>query len=198
MSKKIFKIGSLVFVFALGLFVLTGCGKIETEKLTQQEYGYKLSVEVPKDKGYHFIEKLEEPNEFAMNYPSFILDGDKVQLFFENPSFVYHTSLILKEKYPDMDTENPNFDDFIKYSEFSKDSIIEINGKKAVKRKYEYGPADNFVLKGYTFDIERDDESRNFFRVMVLPKKDDADVKALMEDPEVKVIIDSLKFTSTK
>lgn len=200
MKKKLFKISNLALIFVVGL-MLTGCGnkevKIETEKLTHDDYKYKFTVEVPKEKGYKLVKKLEKENKYAMDYPDIILDGDKVQLFFKNTTFVYQTSLTIQKKYPDMDKKNPNFDDFLKYNDlgFTEKDLVDLNGSRAIKVKAKYGPADNYKLVGYRYYVEKKD-SKEYVYMMILPKNEEDDIKELMKDPEVKVIVDSLKFTS--
>lgn len=200
MKKQIKKIGNLALIIMLGLLVLTGCGKkepkIETEKLTQEMRNYKLTVEVPKEKGYKFVEKLEEKPKFAMSFPDYVLDGEKVQVFFDETSYVYQTSIILKEKYPEMDTENPNFDDFLKYNQngYTEKNIVDINGLRAIKIENEYGPAGNTILVGYTYFIERKNSDK-YIEMKVIAKNENDDIAALMKEPDVKVIIDSIKIS---
>lgn len=203
MKKQIIKISNLALVLMIGLLLLTGCGKdgakIETEKLTKEQYGYKLTVKVPKEKGYKFVEKLEETNKYAMDYPAYILDGDKVQIYFKNTSFVYQTSIILQKEHPEMDKENPNFDDFIKYNTkgYTQKDVIDLNGTRAIKVDSEYGPADNTKVVGYTYFIEKKND-KGYIYMMVLPKNEKDDIKALMKDPEVKVIVDSISIALEK
>lgn len=197
MNKKIITIGALVLIFALGLLGLTGCGnnepKIEKETLTKEESKYIVSVDVPKEKGYKFVEKVENRKEYAPYRSDYILVGDKVEIYFEHSSFVYQTHINFKKEHPDMDKDNPNFNDYVAVSRGGKEKI-DFNGREAVKEEYKYGPGSG-KLKGCYYFVNVED-IYGVLELIVLPTEENGDINALMEDPEVKVILNSIKVTA--
>ncbi len=192
--KKMIKIITLVLLLVTGLLLLTGCGneepKIETEKLTREEYSYTVSVDVPKEKGYEFVDEVEEENKNVAGYPNFVLDGEKVQIYFENSSFVYQTSTTFKDKHPEMDEENPNFSDFVAVA-YPDEEVFDLNGNKAIKVAKEYGASGNTKLVGYDYYVELSG-AKACMNIQVMPTSEDADVASLMEDIDVKTIVNSI------
>ena len=117
MNKKvIIGIVAVVAVIAVivGIVLMTKGGsnsKIETEKLTWNELKfYKVSIDVPKDKGYELIQGKSEKAPYNWD-ADFTLVSERFIIEFENTPYVYNTSNAWEEKYGETDA---NFEDFKK------------------------------------------------------------------------------------
>ena len=130
----------------------------------------------------------------------FSLKGDKAELYFSIEPYVHNTSIYFKDEYPDLDKDNPNFDDYLKVLEKGKKDykLVKIGGRKAVRfeeRGYVGKEKDKLLGYLYIIDIHHGDGDKKL-QVKVLPKDKKTDVKKFIDDDEVTCIIDSIKFKS--
>ena len=169
----------LIGIMAVLCLAITGCGKVETKKLEKKVNDWSVSIDVPKDKNYKFYEdgELKDTPEYAPYDQTFILAGDKIAVYFE-----YNYS-------------SDKFKDFIK-DRGENEKIIKYNGRDAVKTEYKYGDGSG-ELVGYQYLVSMDDMDA-YMSITILPKNEKDDIKKLVEDKEVKVIIDSIKINEVK
>lgn len=114
--------------------------------------------------------------------------------------YLYNTSIYFKDEHPDLDKDNPNFDDYLKVlKEGKKDyKLVKICGRRATRfeeRGYVGKEKDKLLGYLYIIDIHHGDSDMKL-QVKVLPKDKKTDVKKFIEDDEVTCIIDSIKFKS--
>ena len=94
-----------------------------------------------------------------------------------------------------MDAKKPNLKD-MKEAAGHKGKMFKINGKDAFRIDYRYG-AGNGELKGYDYLIETPDvRGGGYMSVVVLPVNEKDNIKKLIDEDDVKVIIDSIKITT--
>lgn len=190
------KILTITFAIIICLS-LTGCGMVRTEKLTKDSSYYKTTVKAPKSGDYTFKDDLKEKPKYAPYYPSFVLTGKKVNVYFEKNSYTYQTNVNFKKDYPDMAKRKPNLKDMNKASGHNK-KIFKINGHDAIRIDYRYG-AGSGELKGYDYLIDTSNlRGGGYMSVVVLPVNEKDKIKDLINDKDVKVIIDSIEFVSTE
>ncbi len=190
------KILTITFAIIICLS-LTGCGLVRTEKLTKDSSYYKTTVKAPKSGDYTFKDDLKEKPKYAPYYPSFVLTGKKVNVYFEKNSYTYQTNVNFKKDYPDMAKRKPNLKDMNKASGHNK-KIFKINGHDAIRIDYRYG-AGSGELKGYDYLIDTSNlRGGGYMSVVVLPVNEKDKIKDLIDDKDVKVIIDSIEFVSTE
>lgn len=188
------KILVVTFVVVLCL-VTTGCGKVKTESLTKDMSYFKVKVDVPEKQNYKFVNEVKNKPKYAPYYSSFILQGDKVTVYFEKNSFTYQTHVDFAKEHPDMDKDNPNLKDMVK-AVGHKGDMFKINGNDAFRLDYRYGVG-NGELKGYNYLIETPDLG-GYMSAVFLPTSEKDSIKDLMDQKDVKVILESIKITSTK
>ena len=197
-NKKLF---ATIAMCALSIFIiLTGCG-VKTESMSHTyDENYKVTLEVPKDHGYKFNDNKKKSFGMYDYHYDFSLKGDKAELYFSIEPYVYNTSIYFKDEYPDLDKDNPNFDDYLKVLEKGKKDykLVKIGGRKAVRfeeRGYVGKEKDKLLGYLYIIDIHHGDGDKKL-QVKVLPKDKKTDVKKFIDDDEVTCIIDSIKFKS--
>ena len=79
-----------------------------------------------------------------------------------------------------------------------KGEMFKINGKDAFRIDYRYGVG-NGKLKGYNYLIETPDiRGGGYLSVIVLPDNEKDDIKKLIEEKDVNVIIESIKVLNTE
>lgn len=198
LSKKMF---AAVSIFVLSIpIILTSCGiKKETMSHSYNE-SYKVTLEVPKDHEYKFIDNKQKSFGMYDYHYDFSLKGDKAELYFSIEPYLYNTSIYFKDEHPDLDKDNPNFDDYLKVlKEGKKDyKLVKIGGRRATRfeeRGYVGKEKDKLLGYLYIIDIHHGDSDMKL-QVKVLPKDKKTDVKKFIEDDEVTCIIDSIKFKS--
>lgn len=173
--------------------MITGCGSVKTETLTKDMSYYKAEVKVPENENYKFVDEAKNKPKYAPFYPSFILQGDKVTLYFEKNSFTYQTHVDFKKEHPDMDVNNPNLKDMKKVAGHKGD-MFKINGHDTFRIDYRYGVGKG-DLKGYNYLIDTSNlRGKGYMSVVVLPTNEKDKIEELINKKDVKVIIDSIKF----
>lgn len=187
----------IVALFAVVLcFMITGCGKVKTEDLTKDMSYFKVTVKVPEKQNYKFVDDIKNKPKYAPYYPSFVLTGDRVNVYFEKNSFTYQTQVNFKKEYPDMAKRKPNLKD-MKYVAGHKGKMFKINGRNAFRIDYRYGTG-NGELKGYNYLIETTDlRDGGYISVVVLPTNEKDKIEKIIDDDDIKVIIDSIKIINT-
>lgn len=120
-NKKLF---ATIAMCALSIsIILTGCG-VKTESMSHTyDENYKVTLEVPKDHGYKFNDNKKKSFGMYDYHYDFSLKGDKAELYFSIEPYVYNTSIYFQDEYPDLDKDNPNFDDYLKVLEKGKKII---------------------------------------------------------------------------
>ncbi len=172
-------------------FVMTGCG-VKTENVSKDMSFYKVSTEVPKGQDYKFVDDVKNKPKYAPYYPSFVLTGKKVNVYFEKNSFTYQTHVNFKKDHPKMNPKKPNLKD-MKEAAGYKGKMFKINGNDAFRIDYRYG-AGSGELKGYDYLIETPNvRTGGYLSVVVLPVNEKDDIKKLIDEKDVKVIIESIK-----
>ena len=190
------KIVTILFAIVI-CFVITGCGSVKTESITKDMSYYKVSVDTPKGQDYKFVDDIKNKPKYAPYYPSFALTGKKVNVYFEKNSFTYQTHVNFKKDHPKMDPKKPNLKD-MKEAAGHKGKMFKINGNDAFRIDYRYGPG-NGELKGYDYLIETPDvRGGGYLSVVVLPVNEKDDIKKLINEDDVKVIIESIKVKTDK
>lgn len=188
----------LTIAFAITLcIVITGCGKVKTEDLTKDMDYFKTTVKVPEGQNYKFVDDVKNKPKYAPFYPSFVLEGDKVTVYFEKNSYTYQTYKLFEKEYPDMDKNNPNLKD-MKVVAGHKGKIFRLNGYDALRIDYRYGEG-NGKLVGYNYLIDTPNiKGKGYMSVVFLPTNEKDSIKDLMEQEDVKVILDSIKIIDTE
>ena len=191
------KILLVTLMITLSLMI-TGCFfKVKTETLTKDMSYYKVEVKVPEKENYKFVDEAKNKPKYAPYYPSFILQGDKVTLYFEKNSYTYQTYKDFSKEYPEMDKDKPNLKD-LKVVAKHPGKIFKLNGSDALRIDYRYG-AGSGELKGYNYLIDTPSiKGKGYMSVVVLPTNEKDKIEELIDKDDVKVIIDSLKFIGTK
>lgn len=202
MNKKvIIGIVAVVAVIAiiLGIVFMTKGGsnsKLETETLTWNELKfYKLSIDVPKDKGYELIQGKSEKAPYNWD-ADFTLVSERFIIEFENTSYVYNTSNAWKKKYGKTDA---NFEDFKKVTTEKINgmtgTVKQINGKDVVVKYVSKNSKYIGMTRYYNTDGMRTDGLNTQFSatIYVLDESID-DIDVLLEEEEVKTIFDSIRI----
>lgn len=172
--------------------------KTEIETLTWNGLKFlKVSVDVPKDKGYELIEGRSEKAPFEMDV-DFTLVGEKFIIEFYDTSYVYQTSIAWKDLYGETD---PNFEDFKKATTEKINgmtgAVKQVNGEDVVIKYVESLDLSKYIglTRYYNTDGMREDGINTQFcaRFYTLDESIE-DVDILLEDEEVKAIFDSIKI----
>lgn len=202
MNKKvIIGIVAVVAVIAVivGIVLMTKGGsnsKIGTETLTWNELKfYKVSIDVPKDKGYELIKGKSEKAPYNWD-ADFTLVSERFIIEFENTSYVYNTSNAWKEKYGETDA---NFEDFKKATTEKINgmtgTVKQVNGEDVVVKYVSKNSKYIGMTRCYNTDGMRTDGLNTQFSatIYVLDESID-DIDVLLEEEEVKAIFDSIKI----
>ena len=202
MNKKvIIGIVAVVAVIAVivGIVLMTKGGsnsKIETETLTWNELKfYKVSIDVPKDKGYELIQGKSEKAPYNWD-ADFTLVSERFIIEFENTPYVYNTSNAWEEKYGETDA---NFEDFKKATTEKINgmtgTVKQINGEDVVVKYVSKDSKYIGMTRCYNTDGMRTDGLNTEFSatIYVLDESID-DIDVLLEEEEVKTIFDSIKI----
>jgi hypothetical protein len=181
--KKIFQFAILAAV-ACGLAACSGNGggsSIETETLTSDYANLRLSVNVPKDKGYQIVQSdalSDELKEFNNEDYNLYLVTDKAAFFFGEGYLSFESfadwKAMCKEKY---DAQTGYFNTY---------EELQIGGREAVKY-------DKWEEEAVSYQINTDDfsgQSIGSLKIVALQGK----IDEVLADEEVKVIFDSIKF----
>lgn len=203
--KKIMIILLVIIILAGGIFMITslvskkGDSKAikNPEVLTwDNEKNYKVSVTVPKEKGYEFVDKQSEKAPYEDSLVDFTLVGEKFIIAFEAASYTYQTSYAYKEKYGEND--KPNFEEYKKMVEEKLNSlqgkIVQVNGEDVVERSI------GSEIRGVQRVINADGklfnsaEKGGMLIADIYPTDPSVEIDTLLQDEEVKAIIDSIKI----
>lgn len=205
MNKKvIIGIIAVIVVIAVivGIVCMTGgkngngTSKAVTETLNWDNYKYyKVSIDVPKDKGYELIKGKSEKAPYNWD-ADFTLVSERFIIEFENTTYVYNTSVAWKEKYGETDA---NFEDFKKATTEKINgmtgTVKQINGEDVVVKYVSKNSKYIGMTRCYNTDEMRTDGLNTQFSatIYVLDESID-DIDVLLEDEEVKTIFDSIKI----
>ncbi|MGN1270934.1 MAG: hypothetical protein ACI4UX_03005 [Clostridia bacterium] len=201
MNKKVIIgiVAVVVIAVIVGIVLMTKGGsnsKIETETLTWNELKfYKVSIDVPKDKGYELIKGKSEKAPYNWD-AKFTLVSERFIIEFNDTSYVYQTSDAWKEKYGETEA---NFEDFKKATTEKINgmtgTVKQINGEDVVVKYVSKNSKYIGMTRCYNTDGMRTD-GKNFqfsATIYVLDESID-DIDALLEEEEVKTIFDSIKI----
>ena len=205
------KIVCLVLIMMLGVCIITGCSKKDTNDDSTVEISYKLGkgivkVSVPKDKDgkekYNFT--TEKPKGISVT-KTFYLVTDKAMIGFATSGLSYNTSVKYKEKYGD---KKATFDGYLEFIEdkdlFNKSYLpgleqMKINGRKALRYYNREGSSNNYKYYGYFYLIGVDDVYPGSRFELVVNYNEEEKPKEIKEfDKETLEIIKSLKIEANK
>ena len=126
----------------------------------------------------------------------FTLVGEKFIIAFEAASYTYQTSYAYKEKYGEND--KPNFEEYKKMVEEKLNSIqgkiVQVNGEDVVERSI------GSEIRGVQRVINADGklfnsaEKGGMLIADIYPTDPSVEIDTLLQDEEVKAIIDSIKI----
>ena len=193
-----------VILIIVGIVFMTKGGngksksKIATETLNWDNYKfYKVSVDVPKDKGYELIEGMSEKAPYEKD-PDFTLVGEKFIIEFKNMSYTYNTSTAWEKKYGETE---PNFEDFKKYTTEKINgmtgAVNQVNGEDVVKQYVKSRDLSKYIgiTRYYNTDGMRADGVNTEFYATIYAIDDSIDdIDNLLEEEEVQTIFDSIKI----
>ena len=203
--KKIIVILLVIIILAGGIFMITSLfskkGESKTIKNAEvltwdNENYYKVSVNVPKEKGYEFIAKQSEKAPYENSFINFTLVGEKFIIEFDSAGYTYQTSNAYKEKYGE--NNNPNFEEYKKMVQEKLNSIdgkiVQVNGEEVVERSI--GSKIGGIQRVINADgkLFNNAEMGGMLIANIYPTDQSIEIKTLLEDEEVKAIFDSIKI----
>lgn len=192
-KKKIFSNVLVALLVVGGLFVLTGCGKDLSTEVTLDERYYKATFTVPATKDGGEIEpNYKEEEELQWSNNDCGIANDKVAIEFKTSSWSYRTYANYKEKYGDKEGNFANYVEYMKDTEFDSQKTIKSNQfKETTVGKYD---ALTYKWNGAAYYVLDIDGLKSQLQLIVIPLNDEDKVSDLLEDPEIKSVIDSLKI----
>lgn len=193
-----------IITAALSLLVIssmTGCkdnNKIETETLSydQKNFGYKIEVNVPKEKGYEIISGISKEGTYHDNNASYSIVGDKVRIEFRNSSYVFQTGTDYVKANGKVEPSFAKFKEYVQNGGTSNqnDEFVTINGRETYKYDRRHG-AGTGELKGYVYNFDMDDITTKIsVNASIFPVDETQDISQLINDEEVQTILNSIKF----
>lgn len=209
--KKLLSVMAIIAMLTGSLFAFSGCGNKDNEKngngakadTTEVSYAYgkaKYTVAVPKkEDGSAKYEFAKEKPDGVKYLSTFYLATDTADFSIGSAGLVYNTSKTYKEKYGETKATFQGYLDFMEdpISTIPKENmkILEINGRKAVKRQIKSGSSGNYKYYGYNYMVEVDDiMPGSYVEIMVSYKNPDGESEAKPLDSEAQDILNSLKI----
>ena len=212
--KKLLSLISIIAILASSTFILSGCGdkkkedakNANTTEISTEFFKGTLTMSVPKkDDGsakYEFTkDKPEGTNKYAN--ANLYLETDKAIITIASKGLAYNTGKDYKAKYGDVKATFQGYLDFMNdpSSTIPKNGteVLEVNGRKAVKRESKEGSSGNYKYYGYYYMIEADDVMPgSYVELGVFYKGDEEHKSADPIDEETQAIINSysLKLNS--
>jgi hypothetical protein len=183
MKKKSIILG--IILTAILLF-LTGCSeeiqlqtsgtKADTTEVSYEYGKAKYTVAVPKkEDGSAKYEFVKEKPDGVKYLSTFYLATDTADFSIGSAGLVYNTSKTYKEKYGETKATFQGYLDFMEdpISTIPKENmeILEINGRKAVKRQIKSGSSGNYKYYGYNYMVEVDDIMPGSYVEITVPYK---------------------------
>lgn len=216
MKKTVFTILIIITLLST-LFLITGCGndnseekKIETIETFYNLGTTKIKVLVPKIQAEDGTDKPKY--EFTTTKPenaeargSVYLVTDKAIFAFSSSRLVYNTGIAYKEKYGEQPASFAGWVSFVKDPD-SKMSLtiknfeeIKLNNRDAAKYDYRYGTGSG-ELHGYNYRINIDELVPGSMLELVVTTKEGktGDIKSVIEDEEVKTILNSITIEAVQ
>ena len=208
--KKVLSIALVTIMLLSGLAIFSGCGdnkggngnekKDENKVEISAVHGKgTIKVNVPKKEDgsakYEFTKtKPETAPKFANG--TFFIETEKAIISFSTMGLAYNTSTQYKQKYGDVKATFQGYIDFMNDSSSTipkADEILEINGKKAVKRASKQGGSGDYKYFGFYYMIEADEfYPGSYLNVGVFYKDGVERTSAEPMDEETQAIIDSI------
>jgi len=210
--KKIISLISIIAILATSIFIFSGCGNKEENKGGKEEsketnkveistefFKGTLKLSVPKNEDgtpkYEFTkEKPATATKFANG--TYYLETDKAVITFASKGLVYNTSKDYKAKYGEVKATFQGYLDFMNdpSSTIPKDNteVLEINGRKAVKRPSRQGSSGDYKYFGYYYMVEADEVvPGSYVEIGVFYKGEEEHKSADPIDDETQAILNS-------
>ena len=192
---------TLFLIFSL--LLITACGKeekIKVENLTYKAKDYKISVNVPKDKGYKVIEGIVKEAKNSYKNAEYTIAGDKLRIEIDEAEITFTESDFYSKKYGKNKEKNwSNYkqyilDDEITHLKQHDVELIKIEGVENIQYKIYWDDTEGYdgLLRTVNFDGISDKYLLNMY---IFPSAEKQKIEDLLNDEEVKVILNSLKIT---
>ena len=218
--KKILSLISIIAILATSMFALSGCGnaegenngkngdnkKADTVDISTEFFKGTLKFSVPKkEDGTAKYEFTKDRPESLMKYANgtLYLETDKAIITIASKGWSYNTGKEYKSKYGD---KKASFDGYVEFmndptSTVPKNGVemVELNGRKAVKRQSKQGSASNYTYYGFQYMVEADDVMPgSYVELGVYYKGEEEHKSSYPIDEETQAILDtySLKLNS--
>lgn len=204
--KKILSLILVVAILIVSMFALAGCGskdgntnKVNTIEISTEFFKGTLKMSVPKkDDGSPKYEFTKERPADLKKYANgtIYLETEKAIITIASKGFSYQTGKEYKEKYGEVKGSFQGYLDFMNdpSSTIPKNGteVVEINGKKAVKRESKQGSSNDYKYFGYYYMIEADDVMPGSYVELGVFYKGEAEHKSADPiDEETQAIVDS-------
>ena len=209
--KKLLSVMAIIAMLTGSLFAFSGCGnkdngangnetKADTTEVSYEYGKAKYTVAVPKkEDGSAKYEFVKEKPDGVKYLSTFYLATDTADFSIGSAGLVYNTSKTYKEKYGETKATFQGYLDYMEdpISTIPKENmeILEINGRKAVKRQIKSGSSGNYKYYGYNYMVEVDDiMPGSYVEITVSYKNSEGESEAKPLDSEAQDILNSLKI----
>ena len=209
--KKLLSVMAIIAMLTGSLFAFSGCGnkdngangnetKADTTEVSYEYGKAKYTVAVPKkEDGSAKYEFVKEKPDGVKYLSTFYLATDTADFSIGSAGLVYNTSKTYKEKYGETKATFQGYLDYMEdpISTIPKENmeILEINGRKVVKRQIKSGSSGNYKYYGYNYMVEVDDiMPGSYVEITVSYKNSEGESEAKALESEAQDILNSLKI----
>ncbi len=176
-----------VFVVACG-----GGGEANTVTLTQNADDYVMEIKVPENPDspgtstYRF--STDEADFLKGNYSDFALVGDKFKMDVKNTNHVFHTHIDYEAIHGEI--EYPTFEQYKTHVFDEEQSFATYDDKKEIKIGDREGV--QYSLNDYQIRIVLNTDDIDNVPIFLTFRTDEANAKTVIEEADVKAVIDSI------
>ena len=200
MKKR--KYVNIIFIILI-LLLVTACKNeenLKSEKLTYSATDYEISVNVPKGKNYKIIKGIVENAKNSYKNAEYTIISDKLRIEIDEAEITFTESDFYSKKYgPNRKKSWDNYkqyilDDEITHLKEQEIELIKVAGIENIQYKIYWDSIDGY--DGIFRVINSDDIGKDYLiNIYIFPVDESKNIKELLNDKEVKIVLDSLKIT---